>query len=228
MGRHRANEESYTQELSIVPEHAPARETPHVVRSHRRPRNKIVTGAARGFFIGALLLFVMSITQLVGSQGLKIAGAGTAYVPVVATVKAAKPVPSVEPTPVIPPPVKPPAKPVVPQAPVTNKVEKVISYAMAQLGKRYVWAAAGPNAFDCSGLVLMAFKQVGIALPHYTGTMINKGKAVSRSNMVRGDIIFPERGHVGIYLGNGKYIAAESNGVVTAKVTVFYAARRLL
>lgn len=109
-------------------------------------------------------------------------------------------------------------------------VEKAIAYALAQVGDRYKWGAAGPNAFDCSGLVLMAFKQIGISLPHYTGTMIGHGKKISRNQMQRGDIIFPTSGHVAIYLGNGQQIAASSGKgrIVVQPVYGFYAARRLV
>lgn len=122
----------------------------------------------------------------------------------------------------VPPPV------VVP--PAVSQIEKVIAYALAQQGKPYRWAAAGPNAFDCSGLVLAAFRQIGISLPHYTGTMISHGQKISRANMQRGDIIFPTSGHVAIYLGNNMMVAASSSAhkIRVQKVYAFYAARRLI
>lgn len=109
------------------------------------------------------------------------------------------------------------------------RIEVVIRYALAQQGDPYRWASAGPNSFDCSGLVLRSFKQIGIKLPHFTGAMIRYGKRVSYSNLKRGDIIFPSSGHVGIYLGNGKMVHASSGKgkVVVAKVYSFYAARRI-
>jgi cell wall-associated NlpC family hydrolase len=109
-------------------------------------------------------------------------------------------------------------------------IDIVISFALAQQGKRYSWAKAGPNSYDCSGLVLAAFKQIGIKLPHYTGTMIRHGKSVSRAQLQREDVVFPASGHVGIYLGNGMMVHASSSKgrVVVAKVYSFHAARRLL
>lgn len=109
-------------------------------------------------------------------------------------------------------------------------IETVIGYALAQQGDRYVFGTAGPNTFDCSGLVLAAFHQVGIELYHYTGVMLTKGTPVSRDEMQRGDIVFPSSGHVAIYLGNGMMIAASSGQgkVVVQKVYAFYAARRLV
>lgn len=112
-----------------------------------------------------------------------------------------------------------------------QKIEKVISYAYAQRGDRYKWGASGPSRWDCSGLVSVAFKKgSGITLPHFTGGIQKRGKKVARKNLQRGDIIFPQRGHVGIYLGNGKMIHASSGKgkVVVTKVYGFYTARRVL
>jgi cell wall-associated NlpC family hydrolase len=111
-----------------------------------------------------------------------------------------------------------------------SKVEIVISFALAQTGKRYVFGAAGPSTFDCSGLVKAAFATIGMDLYHYTGKMMTYGKSVARSALQRGDIVFPSSGHVGIYLGNGKLIHASSGRerVVVDSSFSFYTARRLL
>ncbi len=111
-----------------------------------------------------------------------------------------------------------------------SKVETVISFALAQQGKPYVWAADGPNSFDCSGLVLAAYATVGIELYHYTGVQMTKGTKVARSELRRGDIVFPTAGHVGIYLGDGKLIHASSGRgrVVVDSSFTYYTARRLL
>lgn len=110
------------------------------------------------------------------------------------------------------------------------RVNRAISYAMAQRGDRYRWGAQGPNAFDCSGLVKRAFEKAGVKLPHYTGGILKKGKKVSKRNLQRGDIVFPQRGHVAIYLGGGKMIAASSGKgkVVVQKMYGFYTARRVV
>ncbi len=113
----------------------------------------------------------------------------------------------------------------------SQKIEKVIAYAYAQRGDRYVWGASGPSKWDCSGLVSVAFKKgAGIRLPHFTGGIQKRGYKVSRKNLKRGDIIFPQRGHVGIYLGGGKMIHASSGKgkVVVSKVYGFYTARRVI
>ena|SRR5687767_719708 len=112
----------------------------------------------------------------------------------------------------------------------TNRIEVVIGYALAQQGDRYVFATSGPNTFDCSGLVLAAFKQIGLKLPHFTGALIKLGKPVSRNSLQRGDLVFPQQGHVGIYLGGGQMVHASGSKqkIVVAKVYGFYAARRLI
>ncbi|WP_031171739.1 C40 family peptidase [Streptomyces durhamensis] len=85
-----------------------------------------------------------------------------------------------------------------------------VSYAYAKLGSPYVWGAAGPNAFDCSGLAQAAYRAAGITLPRTTYTQINAGRRVSRSELQPGDLVFFYSGisHVGIYVGNGQMIHA--------------------
>jgi cell wall-associated NlpC family hydrolase len=112
----------------------------------------------------------------------------------------------------------------------TTRITRAITFAKAQQGDRYRWGAEGPSKWDCSGLVMKSFAKAGVKLPRTTRTIINKGKRVSKKNMRRGDIIFPQRGHVGIYLGNGKMVHASSGRgrVVVSKVYGFYTARRVL
>lgn len=89
------------------------------------------------------------------------------------------------------------------------RVNAVISYAKAQLGKPYVYGAEGPNAFDCSGLTLRAYQQAGITLPRVSGDQARAYRQVSPSSALPGDLLhWP--GHVGIYLGGGKVIDAGS------------------
>ncbi|ACZ00008.1 MULTISPECIES: NlpC/P60 family protein [Thermomonospora] len=97
-----------------------------------------------------------------------------------------------------------------------GKAAQALRHAMTKLGKPYVWGAAGPNAFDCSGLVMWAYKQVGINLPHYTGSQWNAGTRISRSQLAPGDLVFfySDLHHVGLYIGNGKMIHAPRTGDV--------------
>ena len=86
---------------------------------------------------------------------------------------------------------------------------------MTQLGKPYSWGAAGPDSYDCSGLVAWAYGQMGVSLPHYTGAQWNVGVPVSRSDLQPGDLVFFDGiGHVGIYVGGGQFIHAPHTGDV--------------
>lgn len=77
-------------------------------------------------------------------------------------------------------------------------------------GKRYVWGAAGPDEFDCSGLVMYALKHsFGIDFPHFSGAQIAKTQHVSAANAKPGDLIGNNE-HIGVYAGNGKYWSAMS------------------
>ena len=91
---------------------------------------------------------------------------------------------------------------------------EALRYALTRRGDPYVWGAAGPGSFDCSGLVLWAYAQVGISLPHYTGAQWNMGIHVSRSQLQPGDLVFfyADIGHVGLYLGNGLMVDAPDFG----------------
>ncbi|MEU7300667.1 NlpC/P60 family protein [Streptomyces sp. NPDC007206] len=90
------------------------------------------------------------------------------------------------------------------------RAAEAIAYAYAKLGSPYVWGAAGPNAFDCSGLVQAAYRSAGISLPRTTYAQINAGRRVSRSELRPGDLVFYYSGvsHVGIYVGDGQIIHA--------------------
>ena len=107
-----------------------------------------------------------------------------------------------------------------------------ITYALAQLGKPYVWGGVGPDAFDCSGLTMMAWAQAGVTLLHYTGDQINEGTAVSSyADISPGDLVLVpgsdgtvvEPGHVGIYLGDGLVESAVDvqYGVIVQSYSLF-------
>lgn len=96
---------------------------------------------------------------------------------------------------------------------VSGSAGKAVSYAWAQLNKRYVWGAAGPDAFDCSGLTMMAWRAAGVSLPHNAAEQYHAIKHISRSELVPGDLVFYNGlGHVGIYIGNNQMIAAPTEG----------------
>lgn len=92
----------------------------------------------------------------------------------------------------------------------------VVGAAMTQLGVPYVWGGASPSGFDCSGLVVWAYAQVGRSgLPHYTGALWQLGVPVSYSQLAPGDLVFfYGGGHMGIYIGGGQFVHAPHTGDV--------------
>jgi peptidoglycan DL-endopeptidase CwlO len=91
-------------------------------------------------------------------------------------------------------------------------------------GDPYVWGGAGPYDFDCSGLVVWAFAQEGISLPHYTGSLWNSGMHVSRADLEPGDLLFffADISHVGFYMGDGMMLDAPSAGQVVQVQPVYW------
>jgi peptidoglycan DL-endopeptidase CwlO len=90
-----------------------------------------------------------------------------------------------------------------------------VKTACAQIGKRYVWAADGPNTFDCSGLTLYAWGKAGKTLRHYTRWQWEDTNPVSRANLRPGDLVFfypPSLHHVGMYVGGGWMVHAPHTG----------------
>lgn len=89
-----------------------------------------------------------------------------------------------------------------------------VSYAMAQVGKAYVWGASGPSAFDCSGLTMAAWATQGVSLPHNSGAQYASGTPVSESELQPGDLVFyySPISHVGLYVGDGQVVNALNPG----------------
>jgi cell wall-associated NlpC family hydrolase len=92
---------------------------------------------------------------------------------------------------------------------------RVVAYALAQVGDAYVWGATGPNAFDCSGLTMRAYQQVGISLPHSSAAQFHSGRRIAVGDLQPGDLVFyySPIHHVGIYIGGGMIVNAENPGV---------------
>jgi len=111
--------------------------------------------------------------------------------------------------------------------PTANTVgSQALQAAITREGDPYVWGAAGPGEFDCSGLVVWAYAQEGIALPHYTGSLWNSGMHVARSDLEPGDLVFffSDISHVGIYLGDGMMIDAPDFGETVKVEPVYWSA----
>lgn len=89
-----------------------------------------------------------------------------------------------------------------------------LKYALNQVGDVYVWAAAGPTRWDCSGLTMRAFQQARVSLPHSSRIQIKYGKSVSSKNLKPGDLVFYGKpiSHVAIYMGGGKMVHAPRPG----------------
>jgi peptidoglycan DL-endopeptidase CwlO len=113
----------------------------------------------------------------------------------------------------------------------------VVGVALSQLGTQYVWAGSQPGGFDCSGLVMWAYAQVGVALPHSSYGQYGYGVPVSRDQLAPGDLVFFDGlGHVGIYIGGDQFVHAPHTGDVVKissldeswYASTFVGARRIL
>jgi cell wall-associated NlpC family hydrolase len=89
-----------------------------------------------------------------------------------------------------------------------------LKYALAQVGDVYVWAAAGPTRWDCSGLTMRSFQKAGVSLPHSSRIQIKYGKKISASSLKPGDLLFFGKpiSHVSMYMGGGKMVQAPRPG----------------
>lgn len=109
-----------------------------------------------------------------------------------------------------------------------------VQAAMSRIGMPYIWAAAGPNAFDCSGLTSWAWAQAGRSLGHYTGSQYAQTRRISEGDLQPGDLVFfwaagagGDPSHVGLYIGGGSMVHAPGSGrnVQTASIHYWYGAR---
>jgi peptidoglycan DL-endopeptidase CwlO len=108
----------------------------------------------------------------------------------------------------------------------TAGAKAAIDFARAQLGEPYVWGAAGPDAWDCSGLTMMAWRQGGVYLPHYSAAQYSETKHITAAQLRPGDLVFWGTSpntihHVALYIGNGQIIQAPHTGDVV-KVSMLY------
>ena len=106
---------------------------------------------------------------------------------------------------------------------------RVVTYARHLLGVRYSYGGTSPRSgFDCSGFTRFVFAHFGVALPHYSVAQFNLGRRVSRRSLRPGDLLFFDGlGHVGIYLGRGRFIHAPHTGtrVSVQPLSGWYSAR---
>ena len=90
----------------------------------------------------------------------------------------------------------------------------VIQAALSRIGSPYSWGASGPNAFDCSGLVMWSFQQAGVSLPHSSQALASGGQPVSMDQIQPGDLVtyYSDASHVAIYIGDGMMVHASTFG----------------
>jgi cell wall-associated NlpC family hydrolase len=114
----------------------------------------------------------------------------------------------------LPPPGGLPGLPWAPPAPSGDRAT-VVQAALTQIGSSYVWGGASPGAFDCSGLVMWAFQQAGISLPHSSQMQAEGGQPVALSDLQPGDVLtfYSDASHSGIYVGDGMVIHSSTYGV---------------
>jgi cell wall-associated NlpC family hydrolase len=136
-------------------------------------------------------------------------------------------IPPMPPMPPMPPPLPPEGDPAIIAAPPEGippgdmappggapEAATVIQAALSRIGSPYSWGGSGPNAFDCSGLVMWSFQQAGISLPHSSQALANGGQPVSMDQMQPGDLVtyYSDASHVGIYIGDGMMVHASTYG----------------
>jgi len=103
----------------------------------------------------------------------------------------------------------------------STKGSQIVTYARQQIGKPYVYGAAGPNSFDCSGLTQYVYARAGIAIPRTTYDQKRAAHYVSPSSAQPGDIVFISDYHVGIYVGGGQMIDAPKTGDVVRQRAIW-------
>lgn len=111
----------------------------------------------------------------------------------------------------------------------TGSAPAAARWAVEHVGVPYRYGAAGPDGYDCSGLVVAAYAHVGIRLPHSTTGLARAGRPVTRDQLRPGDIVLPIPGHAQIYLGDGLVVEAAHTGT-TVRIRAlwgFWTARRI-
>jgi cell wall-associated NlpC family hydrolase len=110
----------------------------------------------------------------------------------------------------------PSAPPITPPPADASRGAQAVAIAMRYLGVPYKWGGASPSAgFDCSGLTMYVYAQIGISLPHYAAAQYQMGVPVSKDQLEPGDLVFYRGlGHMGMYIGGGNYIHAPQTGDV--------------
>jgi len=137
------------------------------------------------------------------------------------------PSPTNDPTPGSGGPTNPPSPSADPPAPASG-VARALAFARSQIGDPYVWGAAGPSSWDCSGLTMGAWRAGGISLPHYSVAQYTRSTPISRGSLRAGDLVFWGSSsspssiyHVALYAGNGMIIQAPRTGRDVEEVSMY-------
>jgi murein DD-endopeptidase len=101
--------------------------------------------------------------------------------------------------------------------PTAELSDQAASHALGMVGKPYRYGGSSPAGFDCSGLVMYSYRQAGLTLPHNTDKQRRAARPIQVADLRRGDLLFfhqegKKYGHVGIYVGGGKFVHAPSSG----------------
>ncbi|WP_054813243.1 C40 family peptidase [Nocardia arizonensis] len=162
----------------------------------RQARRAVAAGAVGAATIGAMLL-----PATASAQPVTIPGVGTFEVP--DEIRIPPGIPGLE----------APSAPLPFVAPKKSLGEVALDAAMSKLGAPYVYGAAGPDAFDCSGLVQWAYREAGMDLPRTSGAQLSAGTPVSLDALQPGDLVsFYGGGHSGLYAGDGNVVHASTSG----------------
>jgi peptidoglycan DL-endopeptidase CwlO len=214
------DESSILHRVTVAEHQVAHRQT--LLRKERVQARKLVRQAAAARRRAAALIssqqakistLKAQITQLVGERKARLARERRARAAAAAAAAAAASQPTPTPSP-SPSPVEPPTGAPVP--PASSVGAQAVQIAMGELGVPYVWGGASPSGFDCSGLTMWVYAQLGIQLDHYTGSQWASGVPVPFDQLAPGDLVFfePDIGHVGIYIGDGEFIHAPHTGTV--------------
>ncbi|AXK85653.1 C40 family peptidase [Nocardia farcinica] len=164
----------------------------------RQAQRVVAAGAVGAATIGAFLLPAAPAS----AQPVTIPGVGTFEVPNEIPIPAE--IPGIQLGQPGPPPFVAPQKTV---------GELALDAALSKIGSPYVYGAAGPNAFDCSGLVQWSYRQAGLELPRTSGAQLSAGSPVSLDDLRPGDLVsFYGGGHSGLYAGDGNVVHAATSG----------------
>jgi len=194
------------------------------VAKHRLKQDDGVRRSVRGVLVaGAVTVGAMALTAGPAvAQTITIPGLGNFEIPDM------PPPPQIPPLPQLPT-LQLPGFPTAP-GPSTH-ARLALAAAESKVGAPYVWGAAGPSTFDCSGLVQWSYKQAGVAIPRTTYGQADAGTPVAKNDLQPGDVVlFDGGGHEAIYAGNGTVVHAPTEGQPVKHAPLdsmpFYAARR--